>query len=379
MLRLVFFLLVSLLPLQAHQVEQHFVRLHLEEDRLRAQFEMDTGYALPELRRQEDETLPTYSWFDALASTDRERIAQEGEAYLRDNVLFLHNGKPLPLEFRHESWQSVWPQHFERRPDTFARMSFEITSFYPKESGQLEIWWQEDEEGPSLALGIVSDQRELPLLTVSQGEIYSIAVVGGLQEPKTASPSLATFISFWGWLTEGFRHVIPLGLDHILFILGLFLLTPSWKTLLTQSLLFTLAHSITLALTVSQIIPFKGEIIEPLIALSIAYIAIENLFLKEKIAKARIVVIFCLGLLHGMGFGSVMAELPVSRDALLLPILGFNLGIEIAQISTLTCAVLLTFWWNKKPSYEKARFLSCLLLGGIGLFLFGKRLFPLIA
>ena len=142
-----------------------------------------------------------------------------------------------------------------------------------------------------------------------------------------------------GFLSLGFSHV--LGLDHILFILGLFLLAPRWKPLLQQSLLFTLAHSITLALAVLDAVKVNEMWVEHLIALSIAWVGIENLWFR-KLTRRRLVLVFCFGLLHGLGFASVL-QAKLARFSGLnptVPLVGFNVGVEIAQVMVLAIAFL---------------------------------------
>jgi hypothetical protein len=128
----------------------------------------------------------------------------------------------------------------------------------------------------------------------------------------------------------------------MLFILGLFLLMPKWKPLMGQSLLFTFAHSITLALAVFGLVNVPGKLVEVLIAASIAWIGIENLVVK-KLSKQRLILVFFFGLLHGLGFASVLADKleNIPRNELVGPLLGFNVGVELAQISVLATAFLI--------------------------------------
>ena len=157
------------------------------------------------------------------------------------------------------------------------------------------------------------------------------------------------------WIISGYRHVIPLGLDHLLFIFGLFLLAPRWKPLLGQSLLFTVAHSITLALAIFGIISLPSILIEILIAASIAWIGIENLLMKE-LKPSRLFLVFGFGLLHGMGFASVLREKlgDLSGKQIALPLVSFNVGVELAQITVLACAFLLLWplrkWTRNIPN-----------------------------
>ena len=158
--------------------------------------------------------------------------------------------------------------------------------------------------------------------------------------------------AFSGWVASGFHHVVPLGLDHMLFIIGLFLMVPRWKPLLKQSLMFTLAHSVTLALSVLGWLSMPSRLVEILIAFSIAFIGVENL-LSRNVGRLRLFLVLGFGLIHGMGFASVLAEKleGIPRERLTGPLLGFNIGVELAQITVLCVAFLilqpLKKWENK--------------------------------
>ena len=137
----------------------------------------------------------------------------------------------------------------------------------------------------------------------------------------------------------GFTHIAPGGLDHVLFVLGLFLLASRTRTLLLQISAFTLAHSATLALAVLGLVSVPSSIVEPLIAVSIAYIAIENL-MTTSISKWRVAIVFGFGLLHGLGFAGALAELGVSGADLPATLVGFNVGVELGQLAVVLAAAL---------------------------------------
>lgn len=144
------------------------------------------------------------------------------------------------------------------------------------------------------------------------------------------------------YLVLGFEHILPKGLDHILFVLGLFLLSIHWRPLFWQVTSFTIAHSITLALSIYGYISLPSEIVEPLIALSIAYVGIENLLTKE-LHLWRSIVVFLFGLLHGMGFASVLTDLGLPRSEFVTALITFNIGVELGQISVIIIAFLLVY------------------------------------
>jgi hypothetical protein len=148
--------------------------------------------------------------------------------------------------------------------------------------------------------------------------------------------------------------VLPGGLDHILFILALFLLQRSWKPLLWQSLAFTVAHTLTLGLTAAEIIAPKGTGVEALIALSIAVLALENLFQKE-CTPWRIIMVFGFGLIHGMSFAAALSSLLTPGEGFLGRLVVTNLGVEFAQVTILALAWVLTMKWSESTHYKTFR------------------------
>ena len=151
----------------------------------------------------------------------------------------------------------------------------------------------------------------------------------------------------------GYQHILPLGLDHILFVLSLFLLNPKLKPILWQATAFTVAHTVTLGLSMYKIIKPPASIVEPMIALSILYVALENIF-SNKLKATRIGVVFLFGLIHGMGFASALGQLGLPQNSYLTSLLMFNLGVELGQITVILSAwFLLAKWFGDKPYYRK--------------------------
>jgi hydrogenase/urease accessory protein HupE len=139
------------------------------------------------------------------------------------------------------------------------------------------------------------------------------------------------------WL--GYTHILPKGLDHILFVLGIFLLSARWRTMVLQVTAFTVAHSITLALSIYGVVSMPPRIVEPLIALSIAYVAIENLLTRE-LKPWRLALVFMFGLLHGLGFAGVLRDLGLPREEFVTALVTFNLGVEGGQLTVIAIAWL---------------------------------------
>jgi hypothetical protein len=172
----------------------------------------------------------------------------------------------------------------------------------------------------------------------------------------------------------GFAHILPGGLDHILFILGLFLLGSNTKALLKQITAFTVAHSITLALATLGFVHLPGRVIEPLIALSIAFVAAENLFSKE-VKPRRTAVVFLFGLVHGMGFAEVFADAGLRGQGLVTALLGFNVGVELGQLAVVALALLAVGWFRKHQRYRQFVVVpASVIIGAVALFWTAERI-----
>ena len=146
--------------------------------------------------------------------------------------------------------------------------------------------------------------------------------------------------TFFGYIPVGFDHILPKGLDHILFVLGLFFLSTRAGPLLWQISAFTAAHTVTLALGALGIVSIPASIVEPIIAASIVYVAVENL-LSPRLHRWRPVVVFVFGLLHGLGFASVLQEFGLPQNAFVAGLLGFNVGVEFGQLTVIALAFML--------------------------------------
>ena len=142
---------------------------------------------------------------------------------------------------------------------------------------------------------------------------------------------------WWYYGKLGYLHILPDGVDHILFVIGLCLLSNNIKTIAYQATAFTIAHSITLALSLKGVIAAPTTIIEPVIALSIAFIAVENLMLQE-LKSWRVVIIFLFGLIHGMGFASSLNEIGLPRNQFVESVAAFNFGVELGQLTIILLA-----------------------------------------
>lgn len=181
---------------------------------------------------------------------------------------------------------------------------------------------------------------------------------------------------FFYYLKLGIQHIVPYGTDHILFVVGLCLLNSNIKTMLWQATAFTVAHSITLALSMKSIIVAPPAVVEPIIALSILFIAIENLLTSE-LKPWRIALVFGFGLIHGLGFASALNEIGLPRNNFLTSILAFNVGVEVGQVAVITTVFLLIIFPLRRTSNYKKKVVYPLsvLIGVVALYWTIQRTF----
>ena len=193
------------------------------------------------------------------------------------------------------------------------------------------------------------------------GETSFLLDLTGLAAPQpSAAPGAVgqaatqsdLFSIFWSEIKRGFLHVLPLGLDHVLFVLGLFLMSRHWKPLLFQVTTFTVAHTLTLWMASAGWVTLSPKVIEPIIAASIVAIAIENL-IRSQYSHWRLLIVFVFGLIHGLGFAGVMSTRLDSTSSLVVGLLGINIGVELGQIAILAIAFVATCWISNQVNYRK--------------------------
>jgi hypothetical protein len=169
------------------------------------------------------------------------------------------------------------------------------------------------------------------------------------------------------YLRLGFKHIVPEGADHILFVLGLFFLGITWRKLLSQTTVFTIAHATTLFLSTYGIFSLPSRYVEPGIALSIAWIATENV-VKPRLGPSRLAVVFGFGLVHGLGFASSLSNIPFPKHDFIVALLGFNFGVDFGQLFVIAVAFLLVGWFRHKPWFrQRIAIPASLVIAAIGL------------
>jgi hypothetical protein len=200
---------------------------------------------------------------------------------------------------------------------------------------------------PPLALTVLYQSEHTGVRLLGERGAASEAVP---LHPEPAQPDALAVAG--RYLVLGFWHIVPAGLDHILFVLGLYLLSPRLGPLLWQVSAFTVAHTLTLALAVQGVVRLPASVVEPLIALSIAWVAIENVVTTE-LKPWRPALVFAFGLLHGLGFAGVLAELGLPSGELVTGLLAFNLGVELGQLSVIVAAFATLGRLRHRPDYRR--------------------------
>jgi len=180
----------------------------------------------------------------------------------------------------------------------------------------------------------------------------------------------------WIYLKLGYTHILPNGFDHILFVLGIFFLNPKLKPVIWQATAFTIAHSITLGLAMYGIIKPISSIVEPIIALSIVFVAVENI-LTTQLKWWRILIVFCFGLIHGCGFASALSEIGLPQNDYFISLISFNVGVELGQVSVILLAfVLVGKWFGEKTWYRQRIVLPVsFMIGMVALYWTIERIF----
>lgn len=182
---------------------------------------------------------------------------------------------------------------------------------------------------------------------------FPVALAPGAARPTSVSKRLVNLVLSVGQFVRlGFEHIVPRGLDHILFVLGLFLLGGRLSTLLWQVTAFTIAHSLTLGLALYGVLRLPPHLVEPLIALSIVLVAVDNLR-GAGLHWWRVAVVFGFGLVHGMGFAAALRGMGLARSEFLRALFGFNVGVELGQLAVIAAAFAAVGWWRAKPRYRQ--------------------------
>ena len=359
-----------------HSIDQVYMELSPKEKSFSSTISIDASYCLPEFRADTDEKGPGRSWLLELPKSEHERLRKEATSYIKQSLKMMLDEQPIPYTVTFPDYDTTPPNFAKSIVDT-PILRINLTGIYPITGGSLQVSWSEEKEAYLLLNVEWNDGGEVQnnLLQIADGQMMDIGVEVSASSSESTIKQQKEMVSIkrQGWFSfvkTGFDHIVPLGLDHIAFVVGLFLCSPMWRPLLRQTLVFTLAHSITLALSLIGVLTLNIQWVEVIIALSIVYIAIENLC-GAQVGFRRLLLVFMFGLLHGLGFGAVLGEyLPSER--VFWPLVGFNVGVELGQMLVLLTCFLTLGWFRK--SFRLIRITGSLLLVGLGLFWIVERL-----
>lgn len=293
--------------------------------------------------------------------------AQRHGAYLLEHLRIDADGRRL----RGRLMQSAAPAGNEPSDAGDKPRRFVYEFAYPLEKPASEFRFEEDvlnefEFAPgnrweaSYVVQIFQDghaSREGLLLTSRQPLVFAPE---GLSAPASAAPRLNRWQVLRDYFRHGLLHILT-GYDHLLFVTALVLSVRSLWELVKVITAFTFAHSITLALSAFDLFRLSPPVVEPVIAGSIIFVALQNVFWPERTRGwTRLAVAFFFGLFHGLGFagGLLEAMQGMASHALLLAILGFSAGVEaghqVVVIPTF-CALKLARGWRRDPAASEAR------------------------
>ena len=301
--------------------------------------------------------------YDRLRALDISELRKQFDAawpQLSNNIQIIQNGQTLELSLTEFTVDDIANDEIARY--SIASVSGAITGAgpvtlqFPKSMGEVVVR-QEGVENPLTQL-------------LDAGRISDPIMAAG---SDTAKSAWGTFVEY---IPVGFDHIVPKGLDHILFVLGIFFLGAGWRALIWQISAFTLAHTVTLALGALEIVVISGSIVEPLIAASIVFVAVENL-MTTSLNKWRPAIIFGFGLLHGLGFASVLGDFGLPEGQFIPALIGFNIGVEVGQLTVVAvAAILLTLpfgrfdWYRRVISMPASIFIAL-----VGAYWFIERVF----
>jgi hydrogenase/urease accessory protein HupE len=245
------------------------------------------------------------------------------------------------------------------------------------EGSQALVWSWADAFGPAIVRkGVASDPNSYTTLLSGGASSDALSLFEGasMGEGHSGQSARGGFLStLVDYIRYGFVHIVPLGLDHILFVVGLFLLSPRVKPLVLQVSSFTFAHSLTLGLGVLGVLSVSPALVEPLIALSIVLVGVENM-VSRSVSWRRMIMVFAFGLLHGLGFAGVLGDVGLAPGTFATSLLGFNIGVELGQLFVLLVCYLIVFKWRKRSWYRNRIVRpGSLVIAGIGAFWFLER------
>ncbi|WP_417598079.1 HupE/UreJ family protein [Pararhodobacter oceanensis] len=325
--------MLASLRLQAHEIDPAISDVAVGQERVEIEIQLSLETILADVD---------------LSAVEDTAQAPEAEVYDRFRALGPEELRPM----LQDAWSEIAPRIVidvdgaRVVPELIATEIPEVGDFELARVSVLTLQAVLPEGDAPVQFGWAAQYGDLVVRQVGGGEdAYAAFLSGGdLSEPLPRMEVLTEGMGavFLRYIPVGFDHIVPLGVDHILFVLGLFFFSLHLRPLLFQVTAFTAAHTITLALASLEIVTLSASIVEPLIAASIVYVGVENLRGRGNV-WARTALVFAFGLLHGLGFASVLGDFGISASSFVGALLGFNLGVEIAQLAVILAAFVLVW------------------------------------
>lgn len=306
---------------------------------------------------------PRAAEYNRLRALPPERLKEEFSKFenrLINGTHILLDGKPAPFRIVTVDFQPVGDLALARRT------SVVLEGMMPPGTRTFTFQW--DRSFGKITIRTTSIRaRTMHLEVVEPGQQSQPLVIDDLKA-RTVGDMVVDFLKI------GFTHIVPKGTDHILFVVGIFLLSTRLRPILTQVTAFTIAHTTTLGLGALGYVNLPTTLVEPLIAASIVYVAVENI-LRPTLSPWRPVVVFGFGLLHGLGFAGILKEFGIPESDFLTGLLSFNVGVELGQLTVIAiCYLLVGIWFGNKPWYRQRIVIpGSLLIAAIGAFWFVQR------
>ncbi|HIO92837.1 MAG TPA: HupE/UreJ family protein [Leucothrix mucor] len=331
---------------QAHEIRPAIVNITLEDEqyyRINIQLNVEALIAQINPQHQDTNEAENTNYYDTLRLLSSKNLARKFKLFentLLQDISLQANDETLTLKVVELKIPDIGDTDLARNS------SIILAGQLPPNTQNIKWHWNK-KFGANVVRVNSPNNPDLYTTYLQNGKSSNTIVIA-----NNSTKSQSIFEIFSNYLTIGFQHILPKGLDHILFVIGLFLLSIKMRPLLLQITSFTLAHSITLALGMMGVIQIPANIVEPLIAASIVYVCIENIY-SDKLNIWRPFIVFCFGLLHGLGFSSVLAEIGLSPQHFVTGLIAFNVGIELGQITIIgLCFLAIGLWFRHKPWYR---------------------------
>ena len=330
----------------AHEIQPAVVEIEVASNgalKIKARLNLEAFLADIGADHADTDDAPTAALYDALRQMEPEALARRATAatgVLTGAITLRIDDMAVPLEIANVDIPAVGD------PSTARQSSISLKSVAP--AGAEALVWEASGRFGVTALRVRRGGEDRPYYgALIDANASSNPVSLDIAAEQTLTDIVVRYV------VSGFDHIVPKGLDHILFVIGIFLLSPRLRPLLIQISSFTIAHSITLALGALGILSVPGAIVEPLIAASIVFIALENL-MTNRLHTWRPIIIFAFGLLHGLGFASVLGEFGMPTGDFIAALLAFNVGVELGQLAVIAvCYLTVGFFFGSKPWYRR--------------------------